>query len=129
MPELPHGSESSFELGLELPHGSQSSSQRDTRVTVSADPMRGPSDDTLAAVIRVFPWNNGITLLHGSMATTLYSLWHSQGARPMAAQNSLLLVSLLVRVLVLAFFQCSPTSTDASSSPGRLKPPMSGQSR
>jgi hypothetical protein len=59
----------------------------------SENQLRQLSDNPLPAVIRVFPWNNGITLLQGSMANTLQSLWESQRVGDIGVQNSLLLVS------------------------------------
>lgn len=59
---------------------------------LSANAFPALSDNPLAAVIRAFPWTNGITLLHGSMADTLQSLWDSNGGAETEMHNSLLLV-------------------------------------
>jgi hypothetical protein len=94
----------------------------------AANRMPTLSDNPLPIVIRAFPWNNGITLLHGSMAHTLHSLWGSNGAQDMGVQNSLLLVRHSL-CSSSSCFQCSPTSTDPSSSSRCLQPKASCRSR
>jgi hypothetical protein len=70
---------------------------------LSAQALPALSDNPLPTVIRAFPWNNGITLLHGSMADTLLSLWETNGVDEIGVQNSLLLVRNRFSLLPLPF--------------------------
>ena len=51
------------------------------------------SEHPLTAVIRVVPWNNGITFRWGSMAETLANLWDSMGYDRSGIDWSLVVVS------------------------------------
>jgi hypothetical protein len=54
----------------------------------------------LSAVIRLFPWNNGITLLQGSMADTLRTFWEGNGVEDTGIESSLLLVRLTFMLIL-----------------------------